>query len=401
MKTKSVSPIVTCIPNFSEGRDVGIIEAIEMAIREVSGVRFLGSDVGYDANRTVMTFAGPVQAVIEAACNGFRKAVQRIDMRRHHGAHPRQGAVDVCPFVPQYGLTRSECARHACALARHVGETFRVPIYLYEDSAQSEARRHLSQLRAGEYEGIAQKLALLEPDYGPKTFDDSVRRSGISVIGARDTLIAYNIHLRSNDIQAARRIAADLRTSGRILKDAHGKPLFYDPSRHHMPCPYCETLCNSIETLQAHCLSEHDFDWAGYQREIAEFERLPLGILHVRRPGALRACKAIAWHAPSYGCVQISTNLVHPDITPPHVAYQTCRRIAEQYGIEVDGSEIIGRIPLRFLIDAGLHTPVPSAQPLSSTPDIIAAAVRALGLDAKAPFSCNEKILDLSDLISS
>ncbi|MCL2326185.1 MAG: glutamate formimidoyltransferase, partial [Proteobacteria bacterium] len=341
------------------------------------------------------------QAVIEAAYNGFREAVKRIDMRRHHGTHPRHGAVDVCPFVPQWGLTRSECAQYASALARRVGEFLRIPVYLYEDSAQSEARRHLSQLRAGEYEGIAQKLALLVPDYGPQTIDDHVRRTGISVIGARDTLIAYNIHLRSNDIQTAGRIAADLRTSGRILKDAHGKPLFYDPSRRHMPCPYCETLCDSTEALQAHCLLQHNFDWAGYQQEIAEFERLPLGTIRVRRPGALRACKAIAWHAPSYGCVQISTNLVHPDITPPHVAYQTCQRIAEHYGIEVDGSEIIGRIPLRFLIEAGLHAPGPTTQSPPSTPDTITAAIRTLGLETKAPFSYKEKVLDLSELIPS
>jgi glutamate formiminotransferase / formiminotetrahydrofolate cyclodeaminase len=326
------SPLVECVPNFSEGRDQAVIEALANSIRRVKGARLLGLDSGADVNRSVYTFAGAPEAVADAAVSAARTAYELIDMARQAGEHPRMGALDVCPFVPLSGIDLAGCAALADGVARRIAEELRVPVYLYEASAQRPERRSLAALRAGEYESLAARMAQPEwaPDYGPAAF---VPRWGASVVGAREFLIAYNVNLTTGDAELAKEVARRVRESGRAGRDGAGKP--------------------------------------------------------VRVPGRLKAVRAIGWYIEAYGCAQVSTNLVDFRTTPLHEVYEAVAEEAKALGTGVAGSEIIGLVPREAILQAGRHF-----EPSSEGDGLVQVAIRALGLDSVAAFEPRKRIVE-------
>lgn len=342
-------PLVECVPNFSEGRDDARIAQITEAIAAVPGARLLDVDPGRSTHRTVVTFVGPPEAVVEAAFQGIRRAAELIDMRSHRGEHPRMGATDVCPLVPVAGITMDEVVALAQALGRRVGEELGIPVYLYERAATRPERRNLASIRAGEYEGLAEKLAQADwaPDFGPATFNP---RSGATVIGARDFLVAYNINLNTTSTRRAFALAYDLREQGRIQRE--GDPV--------------------VGTIVRDAAGE------------------PVWI-----PGELKAVKAIGWYIPEYGIAQVSMNLTDLEATPLHLAFEAACRRAEARGMRVTGSELVGMVPLRVLQDAGryfLHKQERSAG--VSEAELLKIAVKSLGLDDLAPFDPAQKIIE-------
>ena len=293
-----MTPVLECVPNFSEGRDPAVIRAITEAIGAVPGAKVLHVDPGHGAHRTVVTFAGTPAAVTEAAFRAIRRAGELVDMTRHHGEHPRLGATDVCPLVPVSGLTLDDAAELARQLAERVGRELNLPVYLYEHAQPDPKRRNLADIRAGEYEGLAAKIRRPQwrPDFGPALFD---ARRGATVIGARDFLAAFNVNLDTPSRDLAHEIACDVRTSGRVIRDPSGT--------------------------------------------------------EKRLPGTLRAAKAIGWYIPEYGRAQVSMNLTHLGVTPVHAAFEAVRVAAAARGVRVTGSELIGLLPLRSLLEAGRH----------------------------------------------
>lgn len=342
-------PLIECVPNFSEGRDPAVIKAITDQIESVEGVRLLDADMGRAANRTVVTFVGEPEAVVEAAFRAIRTAAERIDMRRHHGEHPRLGATDVCPLVPIAGITMEETVEAARRLAERVGRELGIPVYLYEHAATSPERRNLATIRAGEYEGLAEKLARPEwqPDFGPPSFS---ARSGATVIGARDLLVAYNVNLNTTSSRRATAVAFDVREQGRMKRIGH--PVTGEIARDE--------------------------------------EGQPVWI-----PGSLKAVKAIGWVIEDYGIAQVSMNLTNLSVTPVHVAFdEVCRR-AEARGLRVTGSELVGLIPLQALLDAGRHYLRQQQRSLGiAEEEIIDIAVRTLGLSELAPFDPRQKVIE-------
>lgn len=341
--------LIECVPNFSEGRDPEVIRQICEAIGSADGVSVLHTDRGYDTNRTVVTFAGSPEAVVEGAFRGIRMAASLIDMQKHHGAHPRMGATDVCPLVPLSGITMEETAEWARKLARRVGSELGIPVYLYEAAAIVPGRTNLSEIRSGEYEGFFKKILEpgWQPDFGPSEMN---ARAGATVIGARDFLVAYNINLNTTSVRRANSIAFDVRERGRVkregdlltgkmMKDAQGEPIYI--------------------------------------------------------PGSLKAVKAIGWYIPEYGVAQISMNLTNIGITSVHKAFDEVCRKADARGIRVTGSELVGLIPLKCLLDAGRYflekqersTGVPESE-------LIKIAVKSLGLDELAPFDPSKRIIE-------
>ncbi len=340
------STLVECVPNFSEGRNRAVIDAIADAIRGVGGVKLLDVDPGADTNRTVYTFVGPPGAVADAAVKAAQKAYELIDMSRHTGAHPRIGALDVCPIVPIAGVTMEECAGIARGIGRRIGEALQVPVYFYEHAASSSARRSLADVRAGEYEGLERKLqdAAWAPDAGPARFDP---RYGASVVGAREFLIAYNVNLNTRDRKLANEIALNIRENGRLARDARGN------------------LVTDAEGKQ------------------------------VRAPGRLRAVRAIGWYIEQYRQAQVSINLIDYKVTPLHVVFETVREEAAKLGLRVTGSELVGLMPLQPLLDAGrfyLRRQGKSA----GVPEVelVELAARSLGLDQLAPFDPAKKVIE-------
>ncbi len=330
-------PLLECVPNFSEGRDPAIIARIADAIRAVEGVQLLNVDPGRATNRTVMTFVGAPEAVVEAAYQAIRTAGELIDMSRHSGEHPRMGATDVCPLIPISDITMDEAAEWARRLAQRVGDTLALPVYLYEHAQSDPRRRNLAVIRAGEYEGLADKLRQpdWQPDYGPAEFD---ARRGATVIGARDFLVAYNVNLNTTSTRRANAIAFDIREAGRSAVGPAGEP-------------------------------------AG--------------------PGTLRAVKAIGWFIEEYGVAQVSMNLVNLDVTPLHVAFDECVRAAAARGIRVTGSELVGLVPLRCLTDAGRHYLERQQRSTGvSEAELVKIAIRSLGLDELAPFRPEERVIE-------
>jgi glutamate formiminotransferase/formiminotetrahydrofolate cyclodeaminase len=293
MRLVDQQTLLECVPNFSEGRDPAIIEAIAQTIRQTPEVKLLHIDPGYDANRTVMTFVGPPEAVVEAAFQSIQKAAQLIDMRQQRGAHPRIGATDVCPLVPIAGLSLEDAAAYARRLGQRVGQELGIPVFLYEAAASAAHRRNLAQIRQGEYEGLALKLQQAEwqPDYGPNTGSLS---AGATVIGARKFLIAFNVNLNTKDTGLAKRIAAKLRESGSLQNG-------------------------------------------------------------VRVPGRCPGVKAIGWWMPEYQCAQVSMNVTDLDQTPVHEAFVVCQEEADRLGLRVTGAELIGLAPLRVFVEAGQY----------------------------------------------
>ena len=341
--------LVECVPNFSEGRDMSVIKQITDQIETVESVKLLDVDPGKATNRTVVTFVGPPEDVVEAAVRAVKKASELIDMSKHKGEHPRFGATDVCPLVPVSNITMEETVEYARKLAKRIGEELGITVYCYEHAAFSEERRNLATVRAGEYEGLREKLAQPEwrPDFGPSEFTP---RSGATAVGARDFLVAYNVNLNSTSTRWANAIAFDVREKGRV-KTEDGTPT-----------------------------SKPVLDEKGNQ---------------VWVPGSLKAVKAIGWFIEEYGVAQISINLTNINITPVHVVFdEVCRR-AEARGIRVTGSELVGLIPLGAMLDAGKHFLRKQKRSIGvSDKALIKIAVKSLGLDDLYPFKPEEKIIE-------
>lgn len=338
--------LVECVPNFSEGRNRAVIDAIADAIKGVADVKLLDVDPGADTNRTVFTFVGPPAAVSDAALKAARKAYELIDMAKHHGAHPRMAAMDVCPIVPVSEVTMEECVEISRDLGRRIADDLQIPVYFYEYAATSEARRSLANIRTGEYEALERKLQdpAWAPDAGPARFDP---KFGAPVVGAREFLIAYNVNLNTRDRKLANEIALNIRENGRVARDAAGQPVLDEQGRQ------------------------------------------------VKKAGRLRAVRAIGWYIDQYRQAQVSINLINYKTTPLHVVFETVREEAEKLGLIVTGSELVGLMPLQPLLDAGkfyLHrqgksTGVPERE-------VVETAVRSLGLDQLAPFDPDKKVID-------
>ncbi|NDD26665.1 MAG: glutamate formimidoyltransferase [Proteobacteria bacterium] len=337
--------LIECVPNFSEGRDPAVIDAIASAIRGVSGVQLLDIDPGADTNRTVMTFVGPPEDVIEAAFQAIKTAAARIDMRRHSGAHPRMGATDVCPLIPIEGVDIATCVKLAERLGERVGRELAIPVFLYEYAARNEERRNLANIRAGEYEGLERKLA--DPRWAPDFGDGFNAQAGATVIGAREFLIAYNVNLNTRDKKIASDIALSVRESGRLARDDDGNPI-----------------------------------------------SLPDGS-QARVPGMLEHVKAVGWYIEAYKQAQVSINLTNFKVSPPHVVFDAIRAEAEKRGVLVTGSELVGLIPLEALTAAGRHYLLKANRsPGVSEEELVETAIRSLGLDQLGPFDPAQKVIE-------
>jgi glutamate formiminotransferase/formiminotetrahydrofolate cyclodeaminase len=329
--------LIECVPNFSEGHDMTIIKQITDVIESMKGVRLLNVDPGKATNRTVVTFVGEPKAVVEAAFHAIKKAGELIDMSKHKGEHPRMGATDVCPLIPIANISMEETAKYAQQLAKRVGEELKIPVYLYEAAQTDKKRSNLSVIRAGEYEGFFEKIKLPEwkPDFGPTVFD--AKRGG-TVIGARDFLVAYNVNLNTTSVRRANAIAFDVREAGRNVEE-NGKK--------------------------------------------------------INVPGTLKSVKAIGWYIEEYGIAQISMNLTNINVTPVHIAFDEVCKKADARGIRVTGSELVGLIPLKSMIDAGKYF-LKKQKRSAGVPEkeLIRIAIKSMGLDELSPFKPEEKIIE-------
>lgn len=344
--------LIECVPNFSEGRNMEVIRQITDVIEKAEGVKLLDVDPGATTNRTVVTFVGTPDEVVETAVAVIAKAKELIDMRSHHGDHPRFGATDVCPLVPVSNITMEETAQYARKLAERVGNELGVPVYCYENAAFEEKRRNLANCRQGEYEALKDRIGTAEwkPDFGPTVFDESVAKSGATAVGARDFLIAVNYNLNTTSTRRANAIAFDVREKGRpqregnpitgkIVKDANGNP--------------------------------------------------------INIPGTLKGTKAIGWYIAEYGIAQVSMNITNTNVTPLHVAFdEVCEKAAAR-GIRVTGAEIVGLVPKKTLIDAGCYYLQKQHRSLGiDEREIIKIAVKSMGLDDLKPFNPDEKVIE-------
>ena len=344
--------LIECVPNFSEGRNLDIIKQITDVIEKSEGVKLLDVDPGFTTNRTVVTFVGTPEEVIATAYKAIAKAKELIDMRGHHGDHPRFGATDVCPLVPVSNITMEETAEYARKLAKKVGEELNIPVFCYENAAFEPKRRNLANCRNGEYEALKERIASAEwkPDFGPCEFTEEVAKSGASAIGARDFLIAVNYNLNTTSTRRANAIAFDVREKGRpkregnpitgkIVKDENGNP--------------------------------------------------------VNIPGTLKGTKAIGWFIKEYGVAQVSMNITDTNATPLHVAFEEVRKKADARGIRVTGTEIVGLVPKKTLIDAGKYFLAKQQRSLGiDEPEIIKIAIKSMGLDDLKPFIPEEKVIE-------
>ena len=339
-------PIVECVPNFSEGRDMKIIKQITDEIETVEGVRLLDVDPGKATNRTVVTFVGHPDAVVEAAYKAIKKAGELIDMSKHKGEHPRMGATDVCPLIPISGITMEETAQYAHKLGKRVGEELNIPVYMYESAATKPERKNLATVRAGEYEGFTTKLkdSKWKPDYGVSVMNT---HSGATAIGARDFLIAYNVNLNTTSERRANSVAFDVREVGRTKTNEKGKPVLDEDNEP------------------------------------------------IRIPGACKSVKAIGWYIEEYGIAQISMNLTNIQDTPLHIAFDECCKSATERGLRVTGSELVGLVPKSVLVDAGKYFLEKQRRSVGvSEKELIHIAVRTLGLDELSPFDPDKKIIE-------
>jgi glutamate formiminotransferase / formiminotetrahydrofolate cyclodeaminase len=341
--------IIECVPNFSEGRDPAVIQAITDAIAAVGGVELLDVDPGKATHRTVVTFVGGPEAVIEAAFQGIKQAAARIDMRRHKGEHPRMGATDVCPLIPVSGITLEETAEWARRLGERVGRELGIPVYLYEAAASRPERKNLATIRAGEYEGLAEKMkqADWQPDFGPAAFNPT---AGATVIGARDFLVAYNVNLNTTSERRANSVAFDVREKGRVLRE--GNPVT--------------------------------------GKVLTDAQGEPL-----RSTGMCKGVKAIGWFIEEYGVAQVSMNITDIRQTSLHEAYEACRKSAESRGLRVTGSELVGLVPLSVMLEAGRYYLGLQQRSLGvSEEELIKIAVKSMGLDELGPFDPQQKIIE-------
>ncbi len=344
--------LIECVPNFSEGRNSGVIEQIAEVIRQSEGVKLLNVDPGKAANRTVFTFVGEPEYVVEAAFRAIRKAAALIDMRRHQGEHPRFGATDVCPLVPIANITMEETTQWARKLARRVGEELAIPVYCYEFAAFSADRRSLAHCRSGEYEGLKKKLETSEwkPDFGPSAWNENIARTGTTAIGARNFLIAYNVNLNTTSVRRANAVAFDVREAGRLLREG-------------------DSVIGKI---------------------VRDETEEP-----VRLPGTLKNVRAIGWYIEEYGIAQISMNLTDINVTPVHIAFdEVCKKAGER-GMRVTGSELVGLIPLEAILDAGRYFLRKQERSVGvSDAELIKIAIKSLGLDELNPFEPGQRIIE-------
>lgn len=344
--------IIECVPNFSEGRNMEVIKQITDAIEGVKGVKLLDVDPGEATNRTVVTFVGGPEAVMNAAVASIKRATELIDMRQHKGAHPRMGACDVCPLIPVSGITMEECAELARTLAKRVADELNVPVYCYEAAAFTPERRNLAVCRKGEYEALPERMASAEeqPDFGARPFDEGVARTGATAVGARDFLVAVNYNLNTTSTRRANAIAFDVREKGRPVRE--GNPIV--------------------------------------GRIVKDADGNP-----VMKPGTLKACKAIGWFIDEYGIAQVSMNLTNLSVTPLHVAFDEVCRAADARGVRVTGTEIVGLVPKKVLVDAGRYflrkqnrsTGVPEKE-------LVRIAIESMGLSALKEFKPEEKVIE-------
>lgn len=344
--------LIECVPNFSEGRDMAVIKQITDEIENIDGVMLLDVDPGATTNRTVVTFVGTPEEVVEAAFRAVKKAQELIDMRSHKGDHPRFGATDVCPLVPVSGVSMEETAEYAWKLGQRIGEELGIPVYLYENAASSDIRRNLANCREGEYEALKDRIASEEwkPDFGPSEFNEGVSRSGATAVGARDFLIAVNFNLNTTSTRRANAIAFDVREKGRPKREGHpitGKPVL---------------------------------DANGEQ---------------VMIPGTLKGTKAIGWFIEEYGIAQVSMNITNLSETPLHVAFDEVSEKAAARGIRVTGLEIVGLVPKKAIIDAGKYYLTRQSRSHGVTEaEIVKIAIKSMGLDDLKPWNPSEKIIE-------
>jgi len=330
--------LIECVPNFSEGRDLNIIRQITDRIESVEGIKLLNVDPGNATNRTVVTFVGEPDAVIEAAFRGIEKAAELIDMSKHKGEHPRMGATDVCPLIPISGITMEETVVFAKKLGEKVGKNLNIPVYLYEAAQSNPAKKNLSVIRAGEYEGFFTKIKQAEwkPDFGPAVYS---AKSGATVIGARDFLVAYNANLNTTSVRRANSVAFDIRENGRKVKNEKGEEIV--------------------------------------------------------QPGTCKSVKAIGWFIEEYGIAQVSMNLTNINITPLHIAFDECVKSAYNRGMRVTGSELVGLVPLKSLTDAGKYFLEKQQRSTGvSESELVRIAIKSLGLDELSPFKPEERIIE-------
>lgn len=330
--------LIECVPNFSEGRDMSVIKQITDAIESVEGVRLLNVDSGKGANRTVVTFVGAPQAVVQAAFLGIKKAAEVIDMSKQTGKHPRLGSTDVCPLIPIADISMAETVEWAKRLGAMVGGPLSIPVFLYESAATKPERKNLATIRAGEYEGLIEKLKKKEwqPDFGSAVFNP---KAGATVIGARDFLIAYNVNLNTTSVELANAVAYEVRERGRTIVDEKG---------------------NKKQIL-----------------------------------GQCKAVKAIGWYIEEYSVAQVSMNVTDINVTPLHIAFEACCKSAEKHGMRVTGSELIGLLPKRVLLEAGLYFLQKQNTPIDISEDeIIKIAVKTLGLSELAPFDPQKRVIE-------
>ena len=344
--------IIECVPNFSEGRNMETIKQITDVIEAQKGVKLLDVDPGEATNRTVVTFVGEPEAVVETAVAAIKRATELIDMRQHKGAHPRMGACDVCPLIPVSGITLEECAELARGLAKRIAEELNVPTYCYEAAAFTPERRNLAVCRAGEYEALPEKMTneAKKPDFGARPYDEGVARTGATAVGARDFLVAVNYNLNTTSTRRANAIAFDVREKGRPMRE--GNPITGKIVKDENGNP-------------------------------------------VMKPGTLKACKAIGWFIEEYGIAQVSMNMTNLSVTPLHVAFDEVCRAAEARGVPVTGAEIVGLVPKSALVDVGRHflrkqnrsTGLPERE-------LVRIAIESMGLGNLKPFNPDEKVVE-------
>lgn len=346
MSSSSVTKqLVECVPNFSEGRNEKVIDAIAESIKSVAGVKLLDVDPGYSTNRTVITFVGSPDEVVEAAYQAISKASQLIDMRKHSGEHPRMGATDVCPFVPVAGVSMHDCVELAKLLGERVGKNLGIPVYLYAEAASTPKRRSLADVRQGEYEGLEAKMkGGFAPDFGPGEFN---AHAGATVVGARPFLVAYNVNLNTRSKKLANEIALNIREAGRVKRNEKG---------------------------------EIEKDAQGNSLKV---------------PGTLKECRAVGWYVDEYERAQVSINLTDYSVTGIHQAFDEVVRQAEKLGVRVTGSEIVGLVPLAPMLTAGEHYLRKQGRSTGvSEEEILSCAVQSLGLSELSSFNINEKIVE-------
>ncbi len=391
--------IVECVPNFSEGRDEALIRQIADAIEAVSGITLLDVDLGADTNRTVVTFIGSPATIGEAAFRAVKRASELIDMREHQGAHPRFGATDVVPFVPVSGVTMEECAEIARQVGRQIGEELGIPVYLYEHAARTPERRNLANVRAGEYEGLAAKLADPDwaPDFGPAELNPA---AGATAVGAREFLIAYNINLNTTDRRYATEIAYELRERGRWKRTGNTEPFYYKgevvrfPEDGTYPCGNCDFTGGSFEELSEHYAEAHGGDLAERYASIPIDSDNPSG--PVFKDGRFRFVKGLGWVIEEYNRAQISLNLTNYKVSPPHEVLEAAREEARKRGIVITGSEIVGVIPYEAMKWAA-HSYLRGMRRSSGlpVPDLMETAVQSMGLREVSEFDVEERVLGL------